>query len=275
VKTYFIFHDHWYQYRKADLVAARVPFDGFIVVRRRRAWWGQYLWRRIKRLGVLKVIDEVALRVFWNLTKAGTDDRTLRAILEQAVAELPEDYERPPIHHIDNINGPEGQARLRELAPDVCVVMLNVMLRESVFTIPRLGMLVYHPGVTPEYRGPHSAFWAMLNNELWGIGWSLLTVDRGIDTGTVLAQSSAYTVDPLNDTHVLMQHKAHIEGMPAVADVLRRLAAGERPEVEMVDRRSTNYTHPGLSDYVRLRTKLRAIRAGTAKPGAPKPAGVG
>jgi hypothetical protein len=275
VKTYFIFHDHWYQYLKADLVAARFPFAGFIVVRRRRAWWGHYLWRRVKRLGLFKVIDEVLLRVYWNLFKAGTDDRTLRAILDAAVAGLPDDYERPPVHYIDNINAPEGRARLRELAPDVCVVMLNVILRESVFTIPPLGMLVYHPGVTPEYRGPHSAFWATANNEFWGIGWSLLTVDRGIDTGSVLAQSSAHTADPFEETHVLMQHKAHIEGMPEVADVLGRLAEGERPEVEMVDRRSTNYTHPGLTDYVKLRRTLRRIRAGTAPPGAPKPVGVG
>ena len=32
MKTYFIFHDDWYQYIKADYMASMFPFDGFVVV---------------------------------------------------------------------------------------------------------------------------------------------------------------------------------------------------------------------------------------------------
>jgi methionyl-tRNA formyltransferase len=138
--------------------------------------------------------------------------------------------------------------------------MVNVILQERIFSTPPLGMLVFHPGLTPEYRGPHSAFWATLNKEFWGIGWSLLRVNRGIDTGSVLAQGSAKHVDPLTETHVLMQHKSHVEGIAGVVQTLRRLAAGESPTVDTSGRTSSNYTHPGLSDFLKYRRVLKELR---------------
>jgi methionyl-tRNA formyltransferase len=74
--------------------------------------------------------------------------------------------------------------------------MVHPILSKETFSIPPLGMLVFHPGVTPEYRGPHSAFWATMNNEFWGIGWSLLRIDEGIDTGQVLAQEKLHLGRP-------------------------------------------------------------------------------
>jgi methionyl-tRNA formyltransferase len=145
------------------------------------------------------------------------------------------------VHYIDNINSDAGRQVLRDLQPDVCVLMMHPILSKKTFTIPPLGMLVFHPGVTPEYRGPHSAFWATMNNELWGIGWSLLRVDEGIDTGPVLAEGSCTSVNPLVDSHVMMQHQSHVDGTRHEIDVLRQLERGEQPRVQMINRRSTNY----------------------------------
>lgn len=274
MKTYFLFHDDWYQYVKADYMASMYPFDGFVVVRRKRDWWGKYLWKRGKRQGFVKTLDEALLRTWWLLTKSRDDHRKLVEMTEEAKRRIPPNYKRPPVTKIDNINSEQGRAELRELAPDVCVLMLHPILGEKTFTIPPLGMLVFHPGVTPEYRGPHSAFWATMNNELWGIGWSLLRVDKGIDTGPVLAQGTCYRVDPLRENHVIMEHRSHFEGTPAVVEVLRQLEKGEYPILTMVNRRSTNYTHPGITDYLRLRSCLKKLRADRLPVGAPKPEGV-
>src|SRR5437899_12941276 len=104
------------------------------------------------------------------------------------------------------------------------------MLKEKIFTIPPLGMLVFHPGLTPEYRGSHSAFWATYNREFWGIGWSLLRINAGIDTGMLLEQDTT-RLDPFTETHVVMQHRAHVAGINKVVETLRRLAAGENPTI--------------------------------------------
>src|SRR5215472_7870781 len=162
MRTFYLLHDHWYQYVKADLLASQYPVDGFVVIRRKRDLWYRYLGKRAKRIGFFKVLDELVLRLYWTVFKSWGDHRDLT-----------------------------------ELKPDVCVLMLHPILSKKTFTIPPLGMLVFHPGVTPEYRGPHSAFWATMNNEFWGIGWSLLRVDEGIDTRPVMAQGSCGAVDPI------------------------------------------------------------------------------
>ena len=113
-----------------------------------------------------------------------------------------------------------------------------------------------------------------MNNEFWGIGWSLLRVDEGIDTGQVLAQRSCTSVDPIMESHVIMQHVSHVDGSKDVAKVLHRLEHGEQPRVDMINRRSTNYTHPGITDYLRLLAVRRELSKGRGPKGAPKPAGV-
>ena len=267
----YLFHDNWPQYIKADLLASQYPIDGFVVVRRTRDVWHRYLWKRAKRLGFLKVADEVVFRLYWALFKSWGDRRDLQRLMDEVKARIPADYKRPPVYRIHNINSDDGRKIIRDLKPDACVLMVHPILAKKTLTISPLGMLVFHPGVTPEYRGPHSAFWATMNNEFWGIGWSLLRVDEGIDTGPVLAQRSCTVVKPLRDSHVMMQHVSHVDGTPGVAAVLRQLEKGEYPTVKMVNRRSTNYTHPGFTDYLKFLRVRGAIKQGSGPKGSPKP----
>jgi hypothetical protein len=274
MRAFYLFHDDWYQYIKADLLASQYPMTGFVIIRRKRDPWYRYLWKRAKRIGFFKVLDEILFRLYWTLFKGSEESRNLKQLFEKVKASLPSSYRRPPIHYLDNINSDVGRQVLRDLKPDVCVLMIHPILSKKTFSIPPLGMLVFHPGVTPEYRGPHSAFWATMSNEFWGVGWSLLRVDEGVDTGSVLAQSSCHSVHPLEDSHVMMQHVSHIDGTPHVADVLRKLERGEDPRVKMVNRRSTNYTHPGLTNYIRFLVIRKQMRKGLSPKGGPKPEGV-
>jgi len=165
MKVLFLFHDDWHQYLKADLLASQYPIDGFVVIQRRRDKWYRYLWKRAKRTGFGKVLDEVSPRLYWAMFKKRSDDHELRKLMNDVREKLPVDYRRPPIHRIHDINSDAGRQVLRELKPDVCVLMLHPILSKKTFSIPPLGMLVFHPGITPEYRGPHSAFWATMNHE--------------------------------------------------------------------------------------------------------------
>jgi len=265
MKTYFLFHDRWTEYIKADWAASRFPFDGFIVVEKTRAPLLPFLWRRMRRLGVVKVIDELLLRLYYVPFLSRRDDRMLRQMMAEVRRDIPADYRRPPVYRVYDINSDESEALLRKLAPDVCVLMLMPILKKKILSIPPLGMLVFHPGITPEYRGTHSAFWAVRNGEFRSIGWSLLRIDAGIDTGAVLAQGTTRDADPLTESHVFLAHKSHVAGIAGVVETLRKLQAGESPSVSTEGRKSANYTHPGWSDYLKYRERLREYRA--RKPG--------
>jgi len=86
-------------------------------------------------------------------------------------------------------------------------------------------------------------------------------VDAGVDTGVVLAQASTRNPDPLTESHVFLGHKSHVDGLPGVLETLRKLQAGESPRVSTEGRKSNNYTHPGLSDYLKYRRLLRGLRS--------------
>ncbi len=260
MKTCFLFHDKWTEYIKADWAASRFPFDSFIVVEKTRAAAVPFLWRRMRRLGIWKVLDELLLRLYYVLFESRRDDRMLRQLFDELRRDIPAGYQRPPVHRVYDINSPEAEALLQKLKPDVCVLMLMPIVKKKILSIPPLGMLVFHPGITPEYRGTHSPFWAVRNRDFSRIGWTLLRIDAGIDTGAVLAQGNARDADPLAASHVFLGHKCHVDGLPGVVETQRKLQAGESPRIDTEGRKSNNYTHPGLTDYLKYRKVLSQLR---------------
>ena len=245
---------------KADLIASLFPVDAFVHVRERRAPAHKYLWRRFQRFGAGKVLDETAWRLAYRLTESQQDAEDERQIVAEMRPAIRTGYQRPPVHPVDSITSPEGEELLRQLKPDVCIIMLNVMLPKRIFNIPPLGMLIFHPGLVPEYRGVHCGLWAVANGDIGRVGWSLLRIDQGVDTGPVLAQGVARSIDPARENYSIMQHRAQLEGIPEIAGVMQRLAAGDEPRVITGERAAGHYTHPGIADYLRYRRMLRRHR---------------
>lgn len=259
MRTFFILHDNPHQMAKADWIASRFPLAGFIVVKNARPPLLPALWKRVRKHGLLRTLDEMAFKAYWRLVRSWRDERHLAGMVEELQQEIPETYDRPPIYYVDDINSKQCETLLKQLNPDVCLLILAPIVRKAIFSIPRLGMFVYHPGIAPEYRGVHTAFWAMANQEPEAVGWTLLKIDAGIDTGPILAQGSLFpdgrAEDPA-ESHDLMQHRAQIEGLPAIVETLNRLRMGEWPNVPRQGRQSRYYSHPGLTDYVNWKRSL-------------------
>ncbi|MEQ1946249.1 MAG: formyltransferase family protein, partial [Bryobacteraceae bacterium] len=128
-------------------------------------------------------------------------------------------------------------------------------------------MLVFHPGVIPEYRGAHPAFWAVVNGDRKGIGWSLRTLQAGVDTGAVVAQGVSKCANPLRQSHVVMQHFAHLDGTAGLVEALRTIGRGETPLVPTEGRMSRKFTDPGLTDYWKYRRQIRTWQHANEKCG--------
>jgi hypothetical protein len=267
VRTVLLYHTDPIQDLKADLIASQFPVDAFVHVHQRRAPAAAYLWRRFKRFGFSKVADEVLWRMAYRLTEYQQDQASERELILSMRRHLPASYQRPPVQTLESINSPDAERLLRQLNADVCIIMLNVMVKKHIFTIPRHGMLIFHPGLVPEYRGVHCGMWAVANGEADKIGWTLLRIDEGVDTGPVLAQGICLTGDPARENYQILQHRAQFDGVPGVVNALQRLAAGETPSVDLGTRTPGHFTHPGFSDFLRYRRMLgrfRSLHRGTA-----------
>jgi folate-dependent phosphoribosylglycinamide formyltransferase PurN len=94
-----------------------------------------------------------------------------------------------PFRRIESANHPEFTAHLAELGVDVLLNQTSELLREPLLTTPRFGVINRHLSLLPAYRGAWPIFWqfAMRERE---VGVTIHLVDRGLDTGEILAQSA-------------------------------------------------------------------------------------
>ncbi|MFC1977760.1 methionyl-tRNA formyltransferase [Chloroflexota bacterium] len=83
----------------------------------------------------------------------------------------------------------EVVAQLADFQPDVIVVAaFGQILPQSVLDLPTYGCINIHPSVLPKFRGASPVAAAILaGSEITGV--SIMLMDRGLDTGPVLARA--------------------------------------------------------------------------------------
>lgn len=96
--------------------------------------------------------------------------------------------DRPLMLQPEKIKAPEVVTQVRELAPDVLVVMAyGQILPRAILEIPKLACLNLHASLLPRWRGaaPIQAAIAAGDRES---GITVMYVDEGLDTGDILLQ---------------------------------------------------------------------------------------
>ena len=101
-----------------------------------------------------------------------------------------------------SLRQPEEVEKLAELQPSAIVVAAyGRLLPQSVLDIPRYGCLNIHPSLLPRHRGPAPVAAAILaGDEVTGV--SIMLLDKGMDSGPVLAQRE-WPVSPEDTTATL------------------------------------------------------------------------
>lgn len=83
---------------------------------------------------------------------------------------------------------PEFTQIVRDWNADVGVVVgSRVLIPESLYSTPRLGMLAVHDSLLPEYRGFAPLNWVLINGEE-RTGVTLFQINQGTDTGDIFGQ---------------------------------------------------------------------------------------
>ncbi len=88
-----------------------------------------------------------------------------------------------------NLKSEEFKNELKELNPNVQVVVAFRMLPESVWSLPEYGTFNLHASLLPQYRGAAPINWAIINGEK-KTGVSTFFLDEKIDTGKIILQKS-------------------------------------------------------------------------------------
>lgn len=210
-------------------------------------------WQRSR----LRIVDVLAFQVYYRLTLAGRDRDWVRARVEDELARWPAVTEAP-VHETADPNSEGTRAFIASAAPDLVLARCKTLLRREIFTIPRAGTVVLHPGICPEYRNAHGCFWALARRDLQRVGATLLRIDEGVDTGPNFAYYTA-SVDECGESHIVIQHRVVFDNLKSIAADLRRVASGQAEPIDVTRRPSAAWGQPRLTDY--LRWKRSACRA--------------
>ena len=136
------------------------------------------------------------------------------------------------------LRNPEFVAALKDLTPDLAVVVAFRMLPEMVWSIPSQGTLNLHAALLPDYRGAAPLNWVIINGETETGGTTFL-IDHKIDTGAMLLQRKLaipedWTAGDLHDS--MMEFGAEL-----VRDTVRGLAEGN---IEPQPQDHSKFLHP-------------------------------
>ena len=237
-------------------IATSMDLVGVIKLREGRERMWQRVRREIRRVGLLRFLDVLAFRLYYKVFLARRDTEWMEDELARLHARYPVDPTGVMTLVTSEPNGAAVKSFLKWLKPDLMVARCKTILKQDIFSLPRHGTYVLHPGICPEYRNAHGCFWALVNRDKQKVGMTLLRVDPGVDTGPMLLQSS-YGFDELHESHTVMQYRVVLENLDAVAEKLKSAWRGKVEPLPVKKRKSGTWGQPWLSAYLRWKQAAR------------------
>ena len=120
---------------------------------------------------------------------------------------------------------------MRELKPDLGIVIAFRMLPEVVWAMPRLGTFNLHASLLPEYRGAAPINWAIINGEK-RTGVTTFLLNHEIDKGAIIEQESVEIL-PEDNIGTLYDKLMHI-GSRLVLRTVDKIADGNYTTIEQM-----------------------------------------
>jgi len=220
---------------------------GVVTIREEAGRMRARIRREIRRIGIVRFLDVLAFRLYYKLKLASQDAAIERKMLADLETRFPPHQAKELI--TASPNSAESERFMREAAPDIVIARCKTLLAERIFSIPRIGTFVMHPGVCPEYRNAHGCFWALSRRDLKRVGMTLLRIDKGVDTGPVFGYYS-YPFDERTESHITIQERVVFENLDALRGKLEEIYRGEAVPLSTAGRDSAAWGQPWLTKYL-------------------------
>jgi hypothetical protein len=225
-------------------------FAGTVVIREPGGRLRKRIAREIRRVGFLRFLDVLAFRIYHRLMQATADRRWEARELVRLRTCFPDRPDAPELV-VASPNAADAQAFISERRPDIVIARCKTLLNERIFSIPRLGTYVMHPGICPEYRNAHGCFWAMATGDHGNVGMTLLRIDKGVDTGPVFGYF--HVEADARESHVVTQHRVVLDHLDAIRAKLLEIDAGTASPISTAGRPSATWGQPWLTALLRAR----------------------
>ncbi|OFY85159.1 MAG: hypothetical protein A3F72_05105 [Bacteroidetes bacterium RIFCSPLOWO2_12_FULL_35_15] len=175
------------------------------------------------------IVEKIIEKLF--LSRVGKAWRRMLSFYKIKYPKLPD----TAILDVENINSKNAYDFTVKQKPDLILVSGTRLVKENMFNInPLIGILNLHTGLSPYVKGgPNCTNWCIANKEFHLIGNTIMWIDKGIDTGSIL--TTEFTLlsgtESLYELHLKVMEHAHNLCIKAVA----YLSTGKRQSILQSD----------------------------------------
>lgn len=128
-----------------------------------------------------------------------------------------------PVIQPESLKDPSFAETVRQLRPDLIVVVAFRILPPQVFEIPRLGSVNLHSSLLPKYRGAAPINWAIIHGEK-ETGVTTFFIQQKVDTGNVILQRATPIGD--DDNAGSLHDRLSLLGADVLLETVDRIASG-------------------------------------------------
>tara|TARA_B100001173_G_scaffold309749_1_gene322799 strand:+ start:4858 stop:5802 length:945 start_codon:yes stop_codon:yes gene_type:complete len=125
-----------------------------------------------------------------------------------------------PILQPKNLNNIDFIHQLKELEPDLMVVVAFRMLPKTVWSIPPRGTFNLHASLLPNYRGAAPINWVIINREKFS-GVTTFFINEEIDTGAILLKEKVDIEE--QDTAGSLHEKMAVKGGELICKTIKSI----------------------------------------------------
>lgn len=177
-----------------------------------------------------------------------------------------------PVYKFASLKSEEALNTLRACNADIGVMAYVLQFAPQEFvTIPKHGMIQYHPSLLPKYRGPSAIGWAIANGER-ETGLTIFRPTDGLDEGPVIVQKRCEIAPDATLGSVYFDHLFPL-GVQAMLEAADSVVAGTHTET-IQDESQAGYEGwfearaARINPYAHIDQVYNQIRACNPAPGA-------
>lgn len=205
--------------------------------------------RRVKKLGLLKVIGQLIFQTFVvKILKITSKNRISEIVSEYKLDNSIVDKDKRT--KVESINSQQCIDLIKSYCPDVIIVNGTRIISKKVLNSSNAIIINTHIGITPKYRGVHGGYWALTNNDIMNFGVTVHLIDSGIDTGDIVYQDKVgFTSE---DNFVTYPYLQLVKGIQLMKKTLSDVGNNElKPYKNSLE--SKLWYHPTICQYLYYR----------------------
>lgn len=163
------------------------------------------------------------------------------------------------VHEVDDLNGEASEGALRDLAPDLLVLLGTGIIRANILEVPSVGTVHCHQGYLPTYRGVNTIEWSIYHGD--DVHITTHFVDPGIDTGRILLRQPVELYP--GDTVERVRERCKRAAVPLLLQTIDQIDDGTVQPIPQTADEGTQYfaMHPFFVDVVERILSERAVAA--------------